>query len=1148
MASGNKAIIFISYARRDGAELAARLHDDLCKRDFDVWVDTDRLEGGSTWTKKIEEALDRSEIILALLTPGSYVSEVCRAEQLRGLRKGKCVIPVLGIEGSDVPLHLEAKNYRTLAGTGYAFGLTQLLRDIAARRGVQIKEKYRNTYVTAPPMPQNYVERPIELAALRNRIVADGRETSVALTALEGMGGIGKTVLAQALCRDEVIQEAFPDGIVWTTAGKEATFDLITRVQEVRRALGDEPSHKESELECINRYRTVLQNKAALVIVDDVWRAGDIEPFRADSARSRLLFTTRDAGLAAEMGAQEQVADLLSPVHARDLFVRWSGVKALPPVAEDLIGECGGLPLAISMIGAILRGKPLSYWEHVYNLVRSGDPTKLGRILRATQVSVEALPPVERERYLALAVLLEDMPAHPIIQQSLWDVDRFEALETAERFVSLSLAERDGDSGGIRLHDLQLDYVRAQFSDTEALELIHGALMLSSHIIARDPSQFASQMCARLMAHGKQPTISGFAASLSQGSRTPWIRSLRPTLDPPGSGLLRTLIGHINHVYCVATSLDGRRAVSGSQDCTVKVWEVDTGQVLRTFRGHSGPVHGVAMSTDGRMAVSASRDRTLKVWSVETGYEIRTLTGHSGDVYAVAIYADGTRALSASEDGTLKIWDLDTGHELRTLIGHSSSVSGVAVAEDGRKAISASQDYTLKVWDLETGRELQTLLGHTQSVHGVGMTSDGRLAVSASRDYTLKVWNLETGGELRTLVGHAADVWGVAVRADGRRAVSASQDHTLKVWDLQSGRELCTLAGHSYDVRGVVVNWEKELAISASGDKTLKVWALEKTPHVRPLAAHSKAIFGLAVSRDSRHAISASLDGVLKLWDLDSNGGPRSLAGHAIAIYSVAVSENGRVAVSASLDGTLKVWDLETEAELRTIAVSHSVVAVAMSADGRRAITASRDRALSVWDLETGRKLRTLGGHSNDIYGVAMSADGLGAVSASWDKTLKVWDLQTGREVRTLVGHGHYVWGVAMTGDGRVAVSASGDRTLRVWDLASGQCLRTLTGHFDSVWAVALSADERLAVSASEDKSLKLWDLETGCLIATFSCDAATRCCAFAGNRKIIAGDHAGRIHSLSIELPSDELIMRKSAFERWPTYFHSRRCQPPTS
>ena len=114
----------------------------------------------------------------------------------------------------------------------------------------------------------------------------------------------------------------------------------------------------------------------------------------------------------------------------------------------------------------------------------------------------------------------------------------------------------------------------------------------------------------------------------------------------------------------------------------------------------------MAVTPDGRRAVSASEDKTLKVWDLESGRELRTLEGHSAWVDGVAVTPDGRRAVSASYDKTLKVWDLESGRELRTLEGHSAGVTGVAVTPDGRRAVSASYDNTLKVWDLESGAVL----------------------------------------------------------------------------------------------------------------------------------------------------------------------------------------------------------------------------------------------------------------------------------------------------------------------------------------------------------------------------------------------------------------------------------------------------------
>lgn len=169
--------VFISYARKDGADLARRLQADLKERGFDPWLDTQRLSGGATWTKEIEAALDRADDVLVLLTNGSYVSEICRSEQLRALRKGTCVIPLKAQSDTDIPLHLEAKNYRDFSDpTRYAPQFEILLADMRGNVSATLPERYRATpvrYLTAPPRVANYLKRPEALRALRDTLFAE---------------------------------------------------------------------------------------------------------------------------------------------------------------------------------------------------------------------------------------------------------------------------------------------------------------------------------------------------------------------------------------------------------------------------------------------------------------------------------------------------------------------------------------------------------------------------------------------------------------------------------------------------------------------------------------------------------------------------------------------------------------------------------------------------------------------------------------------------------------------------------------------------------------------------------------------------------------------------------------------------------------
>jgi hypothetical protein len=97
--------VFISYARKDGAEVARRLHTMLREAGCAAWMDTDRIGGGASWSKAIEGALNDCDCLIAVISEGSYVSEICRAEQMWALEQGKQVIPVLASRNAPRPVH-----------------------------------------------------------------------------------------------------------------------------------------------------------------------------------------------------------------------------------------------------------------------------------------------------------------------------------------------------------------------------------------------------------------------------------------------------------------------------------------------------------------------------------------------------------------------------------------------------------------------------------------------------------------------------------------------------------------------------------------------------------------------------------------------------------------------------------------------------------------------------------------------------------------------------------------------------------------------------------------------------------------------------------------------------------------------------------
>ena len=192
----------------------------------------------------------------------------------------------------------------------------------------------------------------------------------------------------------------------------------------------------------------------------------------------------------------------------------------------------------------------------------------------------------------------------------------------------------------------------ARFPDEQDLKYLARALEQSAHVLAREPSLLRGQLYGRLIgieSAGIERLVEQIGQVVEEGS---WLRPLRPSLTPADSPLLRVLEGHGGEVHSVAVTPDGSTAVSGSDDGTLRVWDLATGEA-RTLNGHGGWVNAVAVTPDGRTAVSGSHDGTVRVWDLTTE-ESRTLKGHRSWVNAVAVKPDGRTVISGvvRHDGT----------------------------------------------------------------------------------------------------------------------------------------------------------------------------------------------------------------------------------------------------------------------------------------------------------------------------------------------------------------------------------------------------------------------------------------------------------------------------------------------------------------
>ena len=136
--------------------------------------------------------------------------------------------------------------------------------------------------------------------------------------------------------------------------------------------------------------------------------------------------------------------------------------------------------------------------------------------------------------------------------------------------------------------------------------------------------------------------------------------------------IIRNFTGHSGSIYSLCLSADGQTLISGSRDTTIKVWHLHTintynsnstnrligDGLIDTLTGHSDSINAVAITHSGQIIVSGSEDNTIKLWDLKTGNCLTTLEGHEAGVRAVAISPDGQLLVSGSADNTIKLWQI----------------------------------------------------------------------------------------------------------------------------------------------------------------------------------------------------------------------------------------------------------------------------------------------------------------------------------------------------------------------------------------------------------------------------------------------------------------------------------------------------------
>jgi WD40 repeat protein len=274
-------------------------------------------------------------------------------------------------------------------------------------------------------------------------------------------------------------------------------------------------------------------------------------------------------------------------------------------------------------------------------------------------------------------------------------------------------------------------------------------------------------------ADGRTLAASGFDRSVRLWDRSRWNEGRLDDAE---------ILVHPSVVHALAFSPDGAMLATAA-DRSLTIWSRDPTyrrQVERTGETY----HGLAFSPDGRTLALGSEDGSIRLWEMPEARERAVLRGHTGAVRSLAFSPDGKRLVSGSQEGRVMLWDPIAGAARLVLMKEGSApIRVVAFSPDGRTvgiAEPASEAMAVFLCDGMTGEVRTHLFGHAQGINSLAFSPDGRILVTAGVDRSMRLWHLKQGKE-PTRLRDGDWTSALAFSPDGRWLAYAGDDEMVRL-------------------------------------------------------------------------------------------------------------------------------------------------------------------------------------------------------------------------------------------------------------------------------------------------------------------------------------------------------------------------------
>lgn len=483
--------------------------------------------------------------------------------------------------------------------------------------------------------------------------------------------------------------------------------------------------------------------------------------------------------------------------------------------------------------------------------------------------------------------------------------------------------------------------------------------------------------------------------------------------------------------------------------------------------GHKGQVRTMAVTSDKKQVVTGSFDKTVRVWDIESGEMVREIlgeigTGSNGMIYSLALSPDDKYLATggwfgendASENiGDIRIYDFKTGKLLHVLKGHVNVIHALAFLPDGKRLLAGDGNRELVLWDVETRQivrkynQADKKLKYWQDDDVMDISVCGNRFITADNFGRIKFWDVDKKDPVKV------DYYYQEIPADGAgwspdgNYMVAVADTFMTVYD----KDYKPVAEATGDMEFIFASFSpdsKKILFGCTGrgqKHSVSVLSLEKegwTPYADFEEVDNSVIAGCFIDNETYVIAGGSKDEVIVVKLKGINEKPVELK---------RMSSRGKIIFASSLNGSRIAYadewtanfgmsEFNKQFDLVTKTFSSPEPGIKWTRPVTRLDDFSLERYRRGDALNGGLRINFKQQPFDSINLEAWNGDehrcfsfaGNYVISGASYGMLRAYTLK-GVEVAKFIGHIGDIEGIALSADGKRLITASNDRTIKIW-------------------------------------------------------------------------------------------------------------------